>query len=108
MDQARWMVVVSVILCMIAALTLLSRNFGHSVPAVAVKNKIVQSGKGSETRRTSQVETFTKSAAKGGWRALVSTRLKHRPPPEHTLAAEAPETARESQLKMETEGRVIK
>lgn len=108
MDQARWMVVISVIVCMVAVLTILNRNFGQIIPAIDANNIVSQPASSTETKHTSQVEALSTGPGKGGWRSLVSTRLKHRPPAEHTLSVEAPGIARDALLKMETEGRVLR
>jgi len=108
MDQARWIVVGSVVVCMVVVLTFLNRNFGQSASVRDVKNNIAKSFNTRPEKRAVQVDKFSGSGEKGGWQSLVSTRLKHRPPPEHTLAVENHDIVRDAEIKLEKEGRVIR
>ncbi len=101
MDQARWLIVFSVVICMIATLTILGRIYKPEVI-------YIDSESGEVAQKTvNEVEAQDFSYEPKAWKTRKNKNIKYSPPPKQVFAVESPTAFQDESRRISEDGKII-
>jgi hypothetical protein len=101
MDQARWIIVFSVVVCMIATLTILGRIYQPEIIYIdGETGEMVQ-------KHTSKTEDQSFSYEPKAWKTRKNKNIKYSKPPKQVFAVESPRAFQEEGRRFLEDGKIV-